>query len=100
MASRQAAAGDAVAERGAVADRLADELTRLGGPARRRLADGLHQLGAIDRAVYAAIAGVPAPALDRAMRRLSDSANKSRLWLAIAAECWPSGSPPPWSTSG
>jgi membrane-associated phospholipid phosphatase len=69
----------------AVADRIADELARLGGPARRRVTDTLHQLGAIDRAVYAAIAGVPSPSLDQAMRRLSGSANNSRLWLAIAA---------------
>ena len=75
---RQAAAFDAAA------DRIADELARLGGPARERLAESLRQIGAVDRAVYAAIAGVPTPALDRAMRRLSDSANKSRLWLAIA----------------
>src|SRR5438128_747288 len=69
----------------AVADLIADELARLGGPARQRLADMLHQLGAIDRAVYAAVAAVPAPALDKSMRRLSDAANHSRLWLAIAA---------------
>jgi undecaprenyl-diphosphatase len=69
----------------AVADVLADELARLGGPARQRLAEILHQLGAIDRAVYAAIASVPAPALDRAMRRLSNSANNSKIWLVIAA---------------
>jgi len=51
----------------------------------QRLAEVLHQLGAIDRAVYAAIATVPTPALDDAMRRLSRAANHSRLWLAIAA---------------
>jgi membrane-associated phospholipid phosphatase len=73
------------AEHQAVADVIADELARLGGPTRQRLAEVLHQLGAIDRAVYAAIAAVPAPALDKAMRRLSDAANRSRLWLAIAA---------------
>jgi membrane-associated phospholipid phosphatase len=86
-AAREAAgtvpAGESVAE--AVADRIADDISRLGGPARQQLAEVLHQLGAIDKAVYAAIAGVPAPALDNAMRRLSNSANKSRLWLAIAA---------------
>src|SRR5215467_4997113 len=82
MASARA---DGDARHEAVADLLADELARLGGPARQRLADVLRQLGAIDRAVYAAIAAVPAPALDRAMRRLSDAANRSRLWLAIAA---------------
>jgi undecaprenyl-diphosphatase len=69
----------------AVADVLADEIGRLGGPARQRLAEILHQLGAIDRAVYAAVASVPAPALDRAMRRLSNSANNSKIWFAIAA---------------
>ena len=78
------AAGSPVADAGAVADLLADELSRLGGPARQRLAEVLHQLGAIDRAVYAAIANVPAPALDRAMRRLSSAADHSVIWLAIA----------------
>jgi membrane-associated phospholipid phosphatase len=76
-------AGDVQAD--AVADLLAEDLLRHGGAARQRLADMLHQLGAIDRAVYAAVAGVPAPALDRAMRRLSRSADRSRLWLGIAA---------------
>ncbi len=52
---------------------------------RHRLAEVLHQLGAVDRAVYQAIASVPTPALDRAARRLSNSANNSRLWLGIAA---------------
>src|ERR1017187_7951401 len=78
------AAGSAIAGAEAVADLLADELSTLGGPARQRLAEILHQLGAIDRAVYAAIAGVPAPALDKAMRRLSDAADHSAIWLAIA----------------
>ena len=81
MASEQAGSGRA----DAVADLIADELARLGGPARQRLAEVLHQLGAIDRAVYAAIATVPAPALDKAMCRLSSAANHSKLWLAIAA---------------
>ena len=76
---------------GAVADRIADEIFRPGGPARRQLADVLHQLGAIDRAVYEAVAEVPAPALDRAMRRLSRSANHSALWLGIAAALAASG---------
>jgi membrane-associated phospholipid phosphatase len=48
-------------------------------------AAALHQLGDIDRAVYEAIAAVPTPALDKAMRRLSDAADNSRLWLVIAA---------------
>jgi membrane-associated phospholipid phosphatase len=68
----------------AVADLLAENLARRAGPARQRLAETLHQAGAIDRAVYAAVASVPAPALDQAMRRLSRSADRSRLWFGIA----------------
>jgi membrane-associated phospholipid phosphatase len=55
------------------------------GAARQRLSEVIHQLGDIDRAVYAAVAGVPAPALDTAMRRLSGAADHSKLWLSIAA---------------
>jgi undecaprenyl-diphosphatase len=75
-----------------VADRLAD---RIGGPAagtlgrlepaRQRLQEVLHQAGTVDRAVYATIARVPTPALDVAMRRLSTSANRSLIWLGVAA---------------
>lgn len=78
------AAGSSGGAADAVADLLAENIARRGGPARQRLAEILHQLGAIDRAVYAAVAGVPAPALDRAMRRLSRSADHSRLWFCIA----------------
>jgi undecaprenyl-diphosphatase len=69
----------------AVADLIAENLARRGGPVQHRLAEILHQLGAIDRAVYEAVASVPAPALDQAMRRLSRSADRSRLWFVIAA---------------
>lgn len=44
----------------------------------------MHQAGTVDRAVYATIAKVPTPALDVAMRRLSNSANRSLIWLAVA----------------
>jgi membrane-associated phospholipid phosphatase len=83
--SATSAADSGGAPADAVTDLLADDLLRRGGAARQRAADVLHQLGAIDRAVYAAVADVPAPALDRAMRRLSKSADRSRLWLGIAA---------------
>ena len=43
----------------------------------------LNELGQVDLAVYRAIAGTPAPTLDRPIRRLSAAANWSRLWLAI-----------------
>jgi len=45
----------------------------------------LKELGAVDRAVYEAIARTPTPSLDDPLRRLSNAANGSRLWLAIAA---------------
>src|SRR3984957_15586511 len=72
-----------------VTERIA---TRVGGlrplrgldPLRQRLAAMLQQAGAVDRAVYSTIAQVPTPALDVAMRRLSNSANRSLLWLGIA----------------
>ncbi|HMD56961.1 MAG TPA: phosphatase PAP2 family protein [Solirubrobacteraceae bacterium] len=39
----------------------------------------------VDLAVYAAITQTPTPSLDRLMGRLTQAANYSRLWLAIAA---------------
>jgi hypothetical protein len=44
-----------------------------------------HRLGAADQALYVAVAASPTPWLDAPMRRLSQTANFSRLWLAIAA---------------
>jgi membrane-associated phospholipid phosphatase len=65
------------------AQRLADGLTRRGN--RGRAAEGLRELGAIDRAVYSAVAATPTPSLDEPLRRLSNAANNSGLWLAAAA---------------
>ncbi|MGY1746944.1 phosphatase PAP2 family protein [Blastococcus sp. SYSU D00695] len=45
----------------------------------------LRELGQVDRAVYRAVAGTPTPALDRPVRRLSRMADRSRLWMAVAA---------------
>jgi undecaprenyl-diphosphatase len=67
------------------ADWLADRLPAADGPPWQRLEAGLRQLGAVDRAVYRAIASVPTPVLDEPIRRLSRAADNSRLWLAIAA---------------
>jgi len=53
--------------------------------ARHNASDVLHQAGAVDRAVYEAVASVPTPALDRVMRGLSGAADHSVLWLGIAA---------------
>ena len=38
----------------------------------------------VDTALYAAVARIDSPALDRAMHRVSSAANFSRLWLAVA----------------
>ena len=86
MPSSDAAAGpgaDPVAT--PVAERLADRLAGAGNPARQRLAESLRELGVVDRAVYAAVASASTPVLDVPVRRLSNAANNSRLWLGIAA---------------
>ena len=69
----------------AVAERLADTLAQRGGPVSRQVERGLRELGALDRAIYSAVATTPTPTLDEPLRRLSNAANHSRLWLAIAA---------------
>jgi membrane-associated phospholipid phosphatase len=38
----------------------------------------------VDHAVYRAVASTPTPALDAPLRRLSNSANRSLIWVAIA----------------
>jgi len=53
--------------------------------ARDQVAGVLHELGSVDHAVYQAIAQVPTPTLDRSLRRLSRAANRSAIWLGIAA---------------
>jgi membrane-associated phospholipid phosphatase len=67
--------------------RLADRLSARQMPrpmsARAKAVALLGELGQVDLAVYRAIAGTPTPTLDRPMRRGSDAANWSRLWLAI-----------------
>src|SRR4029453_4522059 len=44
----------------------------------------LEELGAVDRAAYDAIARTPTPSLDDPLRRLSNAANGSRLWVRRA----------------
>jgi membrane-associated phospholipid phosphatase len=39
----------------------------------------------LDLAIYAAVAGARIPVLDRAMRRLSRTADHGKLWIAVAA---------------
>jgi undecaprenyl-diphosphatase len=45
----------------------------------------LGDLAAIDAAVYRAVAATPSPALDRDLARLSRAADRSVLWMGIAA---------------
>src|SRR6516165_11081680 len=85
MARRDRAREPAAGAADAAALQLADELARQGGPVRQRAAQGLRELGAVDRAVYAAVAATPTPSLDEPLRRLSNAANNSGLWFAIAA---------------
>ena len=59
------------------AARNGSELTTL-NRARRELA-------ALDLAVYDAVAGTPSPTIDRALARITNAADHSRLWLATAA---------------
>jgi membrane-associated phospholipid phosphatase len=39
----------------------------------------------VDQAIYSAVAATPTPTLDEPLRRLSNAANNSGLWLVIAA---------------
>jgi membrane-associated phospholipid phosphatase len=43
------------------------------------------QVDGLDRAVFRAIAAAPTPSLDREFTRLSRAANRSVLWMAVAA---------------
>src|SRR6266511_5159158 len=65
-------------------DALARRVEARRGPA-SRWAEALRELGAVDRAVYQAVARTPTAELDGPVRRLSNAANYSRLWLGIAA---------------
>jgi membrane-associated phospholipid phosphatase len=85
MARRDNAAAPAAGTAGTAARQLADELVRQGGPVRERAAKGLRELGALDKAIYSAVAATPTPSLDEPLRRLSNAANNSGLWLATAA---------------
>jgi membrane-associated phospholipid phosphatase len=84
MAKRDSARAPAASAAEAVAEQLAGEFARRGGPVRQRAARGLRELGAVDRAIYAAVAATPTPTLDEPLRRLSNAANHSVLWLAVA----------------
>lgn len=67
-----------------VADALAQRVeARQGGTS--TWSEAIRQLGAVDRAAYEAVAITPTPILDIPVRKLTNSANYSRLWFGIAA---------------
>ena len=66
-----------------VADWLVRRVDKGTGPARDRITGAIGQLGAVDRAVYQAIAATPTPALDGPLRRLSRAADKSKIWFTV-----------------
>ena len=65
-------------------ERLAERLEARGTPPSAPFAQVLRELGALDVAIYRAIALTPTPSIDEPLRRLSNLANNSKLWLAIA----------------
>ena len=92
--AQQDAAREPSADADTLAQRLADRLAHLGEPVRLQVSEALRELGAVDQAIYSAVAATPTPALDEPLRRLSNAANNSRLWLAIAARLAVTGAGP------
>jgi undecaprenyl-diphosphatase len=68
-----------------VGDALARKVEARPRPPAQWLVEALRELGAVDRAVYEAVARTPTATLDGPARRLSHAADRSRLWFAIAA---------------
>jgi membrane-associated phospholipid phosphatase len=68
-----------------VADVLARRVRDREGPSANVVVLGLRERGAVDRAVYQAVARTPTGTLDEPVRRLSAAADMSKLWLGIAA---------------
>jgi undecaprenyl-diphosphatase len=62
--------------------------------ARPRWRLALDDLAAIDEAVYRAVAETPSPTLDRALARLSRTADRSVLWMGVAAGLAAAGGAP------
>src|ERR1019366_8842901 len=106
MATQDDARGPAGAAE-AVAERLADWLAQLGGPVRQQVADRLRELGAVDRAIYGAVASTPtpSPAAPPPPPQIPPASGwpwrPGSRWRAAGpadarrcAERWPSASPP------
>jgi membrane-associated phospholipid phosphatase len=68
-----------------VADALARRVPAGQAPSANLVVGALRELGAVDRAVYEAVARTPTATLDGPVRQLSGAADHSKLWLGIAA---------------
>ncbi len=66
---------------GRLADRVASVLPEAYGDQAHSL---IGQVESVDHAIYAAVAATPTPDLDRDLRRLSDLADHSKLWVGVA----------------
>lgn len=55
------------------------------GCAARSLQEAGRELVVLDRAVYSAVHATPSPTIDHAVARISRAADRSRLWLGVAA---------------
>ncbi len=73
-----------VIEAGPAAEVLASRLQESGREVSAWSLRSLQELARLDRALYAAIADIPTPTLDEPLRRLSNSANYSSIWLLAA----------------
>jgi membrane-associated phospholipid phosphatase len=68
----------------AIEDVIADIASASPSPAGSSLERVMRDVSRVDHAVYDAIASTPTPALDEPLRRLSNAANNSLVWVAIA----------------
>jgi len=68
-----------------IEDLIAELVSGSVAPMRQKAGRVLGDLSRLDHAVYETIASTDTPALDEPLRRLSNAANRSAVWIAIAA---------------
>jgi undecaprenyl-diphosphatase len=70
---------------GPPSERLAERLeARPSAALDRRFVRALHELAAVDKAVYRAVAATPTPTIDGPLRTLTGAADHSKLWIGSA----------------
>ena len=70
---------------GPPSERLAERLeARPSAGLDRRFVRVLHELAAVDKAVYRAVAATPTPTIDGPLRTLTGAADHSKLWIGSA----------------